>query len=346
MESTATKTQPATRPQVKTDREKRLDVVIIGAGPIGLACAVEAEKWDLNYLVIEKGCLVNSIFHYPTNMRFFSTPDLLEIGEVPFIVQGEKPSRQEAIEYYRRVSQDLRIKFHLYEKVIEIEGSDGDFTVHTNLGAYRTAKVVAAIGFFDHPRRLAVPGETLEKVQHYFREAHPFATQDLLVVGSGNSAVEAALECQRHGAHVTMCVRNADFHAGLKYWIRPDIENRIQSGQIQAYFNTQVKSVHADSVTLENDTNGVFELKNDFVLALIGYEPDFSFLERIGVTFRTDEYRTPVLNPKTWESNRHGLYLAGVVVGGLETKTWFIENSRSHAVDIIKDIVARQGMAT
>lgn len=333
-----------TRPQKVAADERRLDVLIIGAGPIGLACAVEAERWNLRYLVIEKGCVVNSIYHYPTYMHFFSTPELLEIGDIPFIIPGEKPTRQEALEYYRRVTKDLALNVHLYEKVLEVEGMDGEFTVRTTKGSYRAAKVVAAVGFFDHPRKLDVPGESLEKVSYYFHEPHPYSGQDLLIAGSGNSAVEAALECLRHGAHVTMCVRGADFHAGIKYWIRPDIVNRIKSNEIRALFNTRIEAIDEASVLLRNETDGEFRIANDFVLALIGYEPDFAFLERIGVALGEDECRTPVLNAGTWESSRPGLYLAGVVVGGLQTKTWFIENSRMHAVEIFKDIASRLGM--
>ncbi len=317
------------------------DVLIIGAGPIGMACAIEAERWGLSYQVVEKGCLVNSIYNYPTNMHFFSTPDLLELGGVPFITQNDKPSRLEALEYYRRVALDLQLHINVYEKVLEIEGQDGDFTVLTTKSSYQARKIVAAIGFFDHARRLGVPGETADKVHHFYKEPHPYAGQDLLIVGSGNSAVEAALECQRHGARVTMAVRGTDFHEGLKYWIRPDIENRIQSGSIVAYFSTTVHSIAHDSVILQNEDLGEFSIENQFVLSLIGYEPDYSFLERIGVPIGTDECRHPILDPETWESRRAGIYLAGVVVGGLDTKTWFIENSRQHAVDIFKDIAAK-----
>jgi len=337
-------TEPQVQAAAQKTQDRRFDVVIIGAGPIGLACAIEAERWGLRYLVIEKGCLVNSIYNYPTNMHFFSSPELLEIGDVPFITAGDKPSRIEALQYYRRVSQDLHLHVHLYERVLQVEGLDGDFTVQTSKGSYRAAKVIAAIGFFDHARKLGVPGEDLEKVQYYYKEPHPYAGQDLLVVGSGNSAVEAALECHRYGAHVTMIVRREDFHQGLKYWIRPDIENRIANGEIRAYFNCALQEVGEGAVLLESAEEGAFRLSNDFVLAMIGYEPDFTFLERLGVKLGNDECRTPELKPGTWESSRKGLYLAGVVVGGLQTKTWFIENSRVHAVDIFKDIVSRMSM--
>jgi thioredoxin reductase (NADPH) len=316
------------KPQVKSEP---FDVLIIGAGPIGLACAVEAKRRDLRYVVIEKGCLTNSIYHYPTAMRFFSTPDLLEIGGVPFITHGEKPTRMEALEYYRRVTTGLDLRVNLYEEVLDVKGSDGAFDIKTTKGDYRASKVIAAIGFFDRPRMLNVPGDDLEKVTHYHKEAHLYANQDLLIIGSGNSAVEAALECYRHGARVTMAVRGADFHEGIKYWIRPDIENRIKAGEIQAHFNTAVTEIHPDRVIVSPKHGDPLSIPNDFILALTGYEPDFGFLERIGVRIGDDEYRSPEHHPETYESNRPGLYLAGVVVGGMCTTKWFIENSRDHA---------------
>lgn len=315
-----------------------LDILIIGAGPIGLACALEAQKRGYRYLVIEKGCLVNSIFQYPYNMRFFSTPDLLEIGGVPFICSAEKPTRKEALEYYRRVAQGLGLKVQVYEKVLQVQGSDGAFEMTTTKGTYQARKVIVAIGFYDHPRLLNVPGEDLPKVTHYYREAHPYSEQNLLIVGSGNSAVIAALECHRHGARVTLAVRKADFHEGIKYWLRPDIDNRIQSGEITAHFNTRLQRIDPQSVTLLPQDGKAFAIPNDFVLALTGYEPDYGFLKSLGIAIEPEGYRPPVHHPETYETNRSGLYLAGVVIGGLHTNKWFIENSRQHAQAIFEHL--------
>ncbi len=319
------------------------DVVIIGAGPIGLACGIEAQRRDLRYLILDKGCVVNSIYHYPIYMRFFSTPNLLEIGGVPFITHGDKPTRQEALSYYRLVSKGLSLHMRLYEEVVSVKGADGAFEIETLRGHYRAAKVVAALGFSHRPRMLKVPGENLEKVAHYYREAHPYAGQRLLVVGSGNSAAEAALECWRHGAAVTLAVRGPALHEGIKYWVRPDIENRIQSGEITAYFNSRVLAIKPDSVLLDLPDVGAREVPNDFVLALTGYEPNFDLLEQMGVRIGDDEFRTPCHDPETYETNRPGLYLAGVVVGGLQSSKWFIENSRVHAEKIMDDIVKKRG---
>ncbi len=321
------------------DEQKMYDVLIVGAGPIGLACAIEAQRRNLNYVVIEKGCIVNSIYHYPVLMRFFSTPDLLEIGDVPFITHGEKSTRAETMEYYRRVADSRELNVHLYEEVLNITGDKGNFEVLTQKDRYRAAKVIVAIGYFDEPRLLGVPGEELHKVTHYYREPHPYAGQKLLIIGSGNSAVEAALECYRHDAQVTMAIRSSDFHEGIKYWIRPDIDNRIKKGEITAYFNTKVAEINPHSVVLSTPEHPAFEIENDFVLALTGYKPDYGFLDKIGIMIGDDEYRTPEHDPHTYESNRKGIYLAGVVVGGLNTKKWFIENSRQHALDVFDDFV-------
>jgi len=322
----------------RSNTDRQYDILVIGAGPIGLACAIEAKKRRLDCVVVEKGCLANSIFHYPAAMRFFSSPDLLEIGGVPFVTSGDKPTRMEALHYYRRVAKGLGLDVRLYETVLDVEGNDGDFRVKTDRGEYRARKVIAAVGFFDRPRMLNVPGEELSKVSHYYREAHQYVDQDLLVVGSGNSAVEAALECWRTGARVTMAVRNADFHEGIKYWVRPDIENRIKAGEIAAHFDTLIAEIRPKEVVLSPREGEPFSIPNDFVLALTGYEPDFEFLRRVGVEIREDRFGTPVHDPETYESNRRGLYLAGVVVGGMCTNKWFIENSRDHARAIFEDM--------
>ncbi len=305
--------------------------MIVGAGPIGLACAIEAQLRGFSYAVIEKGCIVNSIYHYPVLMRFFSSPDLLEIGQVPFITQGDKSTRAETLEYYRRTADNYDLNIHLYEEVMCIDGEDGNFDIETSKQRYQAKKVIAAIGYFDEPRLLNVPGEDLEKVSHYYREPHPYAGQKLLIIGSGNSAVEAALECYRHNAEVTVAVRGEDFHEGIKYWIRPDIDNRIEQGDIKAFFNTRVMEIKPDHVVLSSLDQPSFTIPNDFVLALTGYKPDYKFLKRIGVDIGEDRDMSPVHNPQTYETNRSGLYLAGVVIGGLNTKKWFIENSREHA---------------
>lgn len=317
-----------------------VDILIVGGGPIGLACAIEAQKRGLTHLVVEKGCLANSIYNYPTYMKFFSTPDLLEIGGIPFVTEKEKPTRGEALEYFRRVKEFYRIPLRTYEKVEEIHGSDGVFTVVTSKARYRAKKVVIAIGFFDRPRMLNVPGEDLPKVIHYYRDPYPYSGQKVLVVGSGNSAAINALECYRHGAEVTVSLRGVGYHEGVKYWIKPDIENRIQAGEIKAFFNTSILEIRPNSVVLENSET--FEIENDFVLAMTGYEPDFGFLERVGIALGKDPCRTPVYNPNTYETNRKGVYMAGVTVGGLQTNKWFIENSRAHAVAIVEDVVKSQ----
>lgn len=310
------------------------DVVIIGAGPVGIACAVEAKRRGVRALVLEKGCLVNSIYHYPVTMRFFSTPDLLEIAGIPFVCQSEKPTRREALEYYRRVAEFFELEIHLYEEVLDIQGRNGDFRVITPKREYLAAKIIVATGFFDKPRLMRVPGEDLVKVSHYYHEPHPYAHQDLLIVGSGNSAAIAALECHRHHARVTVAIRGGDFHAGVKYWILPDIKNRINHGEITAFFHTRVVEILPTSVLLQNRAGETFEIPNDFVLALTGYEPNYEFLHRIGINKVEDEFHTPAHDPVSYESNRPGIYLAGVIVGGRHTNKWFIENSRAHPVAI------------
>jgi thioredoxin reductase (NADPH) len=320
---------------------EKVDVFVVGAGPIGLACAIEAKKRSLTHLVVEKGCIVNSLFRYPTHMRFFSTPELLEIGGVPFACANEKPTRLEALEYYRRVAETWELNLNLYERVQAVEGADGAFRIETDKGDYETAKVIAAIGFFDRHRPIGAPGDDLDKVIHFYQEPHPFAGQNVLIVGSGNSAVICALECLRHGSRVTMAVRGEALHEGVKYWLMPDIENRISCGDVKAYFNTKVVEIRPDRVVLESAEDGRFEIENDFVLAMTGYQPDYTFLEKIGVEFEKGKNKKPVFNEETCETTRKGLYLAGVVVGGMRTDKWFIENSRCHAQAIFDSIGAK-----
>jgi len=314
-----------------------LDVIIIGAGPIGLACGIEAKKKGLNYLIIDKGCLVNSIYNYPLNMTFFSTSDKLEIGNVPFISHGSKPNRFEALEYYRRVAATQELEIRLYEKVETINKEGEHFSISSNKSTYKAKSIVLSTGFYDYPYMMNIPGEELPKVRHYYDEPHPYFRQKVVVVGAANSAVDVALETYRKGADVTMVVRESDIRESVKYWVRPDIENRIKEGSIKAYFNSDITKIEELKVTVKTP-DGLIELENDFVLAMTGYKPNFSMMESIGISFHNDEYKTPIYSEATNESNVPGVYLAGVVCGGLKTNKWFIENSRIHAVSIMDDI--------
>lgn len=306
------------------------DLVIIGAGPIGLAVGIEAEKRGWNYVILDKGPLVNSLYNYPLGMTFFSTSDKLEIGGVPFVSHNHKPTRSEALEYYRRVAVSWNLKTRLYENVEQVTGNNGDFVVRTSKGELKTSKVVLATGFYDIAHKMGVPGEELPKVQHYYREAHPYFGQKLAVIGAMNSAVDAALECYRKGAEVTMIIRGTEIGHRVKYWVKPDIENRIEEGSIKALFQSEVTSISEHSISVKTP-EGQLELENDFVLALTGYEPDYSFLAQMGIAQSEDGLRKPLYDDETMESNVPGIYLAGVIVGGMETNKWFIENSRVHA---------------
>jgi thioredoxin reductase (NADPH) len=313
------------------------DVIIIGAGPIGLACGIEAKKAGLNYLILEKGCLVNSIFNYPLNMTFFSTSDRLEIGEVPFISHGPKPNRFEALEYYRRVCSSYQLNVKLYEKVESVTKSADGFKLETSKGTYQSKAVILSLGFYDLPFLLNIPGEDLPKVKHYYDEPHPYFAQKIIVVGAANSAVDVALETWRKGADVTMVIRENSIRESVKYWVKPDIENRIKESSIKAYFNSEIAEIRKDSVIIKT-SEGIKILENDFVLAMTGYQPPFDFMKSMGIQFQNDEYHTPVYNEVTMETNVSNLYLAGVVCGGLKTNKWFIENSRVHATTIIKQL--------
>lgn len=315
------------------------DLIIIGAGPIGLACGIEAKKNKLDYLILDKGMLVNSLYHYPQNMTFFSTSDRLEIGGIPFISHNPKPTRAEALEYYRRVTAAWELNVKLYEGVDRFEKTTEGFIVHTPKGSYATKNIVMATGFYDLPYLLNVKGENLPKVSHYYKEPHPYFGMDLVVVGAANSAVDVALETYRKGAKsVTLVVREKEVGKNVKYWARPDIVNRIEEGSIKAFFEAELKEIKPSSVVISS-ANETLEIANDFVLAMTGYQPDFSLLESLGVAFQSDEYQTPVYDESTMESNQKGIYLAGVVCGGLKTNKWFIENSRIHAPQIIKAIL-------
>ncbi len=320
------------------------DVVIIGAGPIGLAGGVAAARLGLEAIIIEKGALVNSLTGYPTNMEFFSTPDLLEIGGYPLPTQRYKPIREEAIDYYRRVAEAEALNVHLYECVQRVDGSDGNFRVITNKAEYACRKVVGATGFFDIPNLIGVPGEELPHVSHYYREPFHYTGQKVAVIGAKNSAAKAALDCFRHGADVTMIVRGAEVSSSVKYWIKPDLENRIREGSIRAMFNTVVEEIRPGSLVAVTP-EGRVELENDWVIALTGYRPDYALFDRMGIRIGDDPSRTPVHNPDTFETNRSGVYLAGTVLGGLNTSRWFIENARFHAEHIMEDIARERDLA-
>ena len=317
-----------------------LDVVIIGAGPIGLCCAIEAKRNNLSYVVIDKGCLVNSLYNYPKNMTFFSTSDKLEIGEVPFISHNAKPTKSEALEYYRRVVSSWELDINLYEEVKDIKTKD-DFEVTTDKGNYSAKKIILSTGFYDLPYKLDVPGEDLPKVKHYYDEPHPYFGMKVAVVGAANSAVDVALETYRKGAkEVTMIVREPSLSESVKYWVKPDVENRIKEGSIKSFFSSNIKEITRESIHI-NTPDGDVTIENDFVLAMTGYQPDFSFLKKIGIEIGDDEHKTPVHDPDTMMTNVDGIYLAGVICGGLKTNKWFIENSRDHAPLIIEDLVRK-----
>ena len=315
------------------------DIIIIGGGPIGIACGLEAKKNNLSYLILEKGPIVNSLFHYPSNMQFFSSSEKLEIDEIPFISKEAKPKRDEALEYYRRIVTSNKLNIHLFEKVEDVKKVDKTFTITTDKNTYTAQQIVVATGFYDIPNLLNVPGENLDKVVHYYDNPHYYSGQKVAVVGASNSAIDAALECYRKGAEVSLIIRGSEVGQRVKYWVRPDIINRIEEGSIKAYYNSTVKAITKDKITLATHTGDV-KIDNDFVLALTGYKPNFKFLEMLGVQISNDEKKLPAYDPETMETNIKGLYLAGVICGGMETHKWFIENSRIHAKMIIKDIIS------
>jgi thioredoxin reductase (NADPH) len=321
------------------------DVLVIGAGPTGLACAIAAQNVGLRVVLVDKGCLTNSLFHYPAHMTFFTTPELLEIGNMPFSSPNQKPTRSEALEYYRKVAEHYKLDIRQYENVDSVSGSDGAFEVHTTdrFGrrlTHRARKLVVSTGYYDLPNYLDIPGEDLPKVKHYYHEPHPYFAQDVLVIGGKNSAAIAALDLWRHGARVTLVHRGAELHRHIKYWIKPDIENRIKNGEVTAHFSTTVSSIDRDTVTLATP-DGPLTLPNQFVFALTGYHPDFRFIESLGVQLDPANARCPVCNRKTLESNVPGIYLAGVIVAGERTNEIFIENGRFHGDLIAKDLAAR-----
>jgi len=317
------------------------DLIIVGGGPIGLACAIEAQKKNLNYLIIEKGAIVNSIFNYPLYMTFFSTAERLEIGNIPFNCLAPKPGRQEALEYYRNIHRYFNFNINLFEKVTEVQKQDNQsFKITTDKNLYEAKNVIIATGFYDIPIEMNVKGEDLPKVRHYYKEAHEYVFRNVLVVGANNSSVDAALECWRKGANVTMVIRKTEINNRVKYWVKPDIENRISEGSIKAYFESNITEIKEGEVEIETP-NGKITIKNDFVLALTGYKPDLSFLEKMGIALSDDELKIPTYNAETMETNVAGLFLAGVVCGGMQTHKWFIENSRIHASMIVDYITSK-----
>ena len=316
-----------------------LDLLIIGAGPIGLNCALEAKKNNLTYLIVEKGTIVNSLYHYPLYMRFFSTAEKLEIAEIPFITTAPKPGRQDALEYYQGIARQKDLSINLYEKVLHVRKNEEIFEVETSKSRYSAKNVIISTGFYDLPNAMNIPGENLEKVKHYYTEPYPFAQQKIVVVGSSNSAVDAALETYRKGAEVTMIIRHSEISKSVKYWVKPDIESRILEGSIKAHFNAELTEIKENTVIFKDEKGELHEIENDFVLAMTGYLPDFDFLRNTGIRLEGD-FLNPYYNPETMETNIPNLYLAGVVCGGKDTHLWFIENSRIHANIIIKNILS------
>ena len=317
---------------------KPLDLIIVGGGPIGIACGLEAHKKGRSYIILEKGPIVNSLFNYPNNMQFFSSSEKLEIDNIPFISKEAKPKRDEALEYYRRIVTNNKLHINLFEKVTSLKKDDNHFEVTTNKGNYSSKNVVLATGFYDLPKLLDIPGEDLPKVSHYYKDPHFYAGQKVAIIGASNSAIDAALECWRKGAEVSLIIRGPEVGQRVKYWVRPDIINRIKEGSIKAYYNTTVTEISSEDITL-NTKEGSITLPNDFVLALTGYKPNFEFLEQLGIELSEDAKRLPNYNSETMESNIKGLYLAGVICGGMETHKWFIENSRIHAGMIVQHII-------
>ena len=317
-----------------------LDILIIGGGPIGIACGLAAQRAGLSFVIVEKGCLVNSLYNYPSTMTFFSTSEKLEIGGIPFVTINNKPNRAEALEYYRRVTFSNHLPVNLFEEVTSVVKEDGIFLVATNKSTYRAKNIILSTGFYDIPVSLGIPGEDLPKVKHYYKDPHYYALQKVVVVGSSNSAIDVALETYRKGAEVTLVIRGPEISNRVKYWVRPDIINRLKEGSIKAYFNSTLKAVREYEVDIDTP-EGEITIANDFVMAMTGYKPNFEFLKKVGIALTAYKF-IPQYDPETMETNLPGLYLAGVVCGGMDTHLWFIENSRVHAEMIIADIVLKK----
>jgi thioredoxin reductase (NADPH) len=324
--------------------DEQFDVLVVGAGPTGLACGIEAKRLGLRVVLVDKGCLCNSLFHYPANMTFFTTPELLEIGDIPFASPNAKPTRSEALEYYRKVAEHYQLEIRQYHNVRNVEGSDGDFRTITEdrfgrVAGLRSRKIILATGYYDLPNYLKIPGEGLSKVLHYYKEPHPYFDMDVVVIGGKNSAAIAALDLWRHGSRVTLVHRGSAIHRHVKYWIQPDIENRIKNGEIQAHFQSHVTRIEEDTVTIAGHGKEV-TIANQYVFAMTGYHPDFDFLTALGVRLQGED-RLPACDPKTLESNVSGVYLAGVIVAGRRTNEIFIENGRFHGHQIASDLKAK-----
>lgn len=315
-----------------------LDILIIGGGPIGLACGLSAQKAGLNFVIVEKGCLVNSLYNYPATMTFFSTSERLEIGDVPFVTINKRPNRAEALEYYRRVAFSHQLPVKLFETVKCVTRKDDYYDIETSKTNYQAKHVIIATGFYDIAVNLNIPGEDLPKVKHYYQDPHYYALQKVVVVGSSNSAIDVALETYRKGAEVTLVIRQEEVSHRVKYWVRPDIINRIKEGSIKAYFNSSLTAVRPHEADIQTP-DGKITIANDFVMAMTGYHPNFAFLRKMGINLSDDEKSIPHYNPDTMETNLEGIYLAGVVCGGMDTHLWFIENSRVHA-DMIANHIA------
>jgi thioredoxin reductase (NADPH) len=333
---------------VRGSGDEQFDVLVVGAGPTGLACAIEAQRIGLRVVLVDKGCLCNSLFHYPSNMTFFTTPELLEIGDIPFASPNQKPTRNEALEYYRKVAERYQLDVRQYHHVVKVSGEDGDFVIQSvdrfeRPRTFRSRKIILATGYYDLPNYLKIPGENLSKVMHYYQDPHPYSGLNVLVIGGKNSAAIAALELWRHGSRVTLVHRGLTLHRHVKYWILPDIENRIKNGEIDAHFQSHVISIDEDTVTIATP-GGEKTIANDFVFALTGYHPDFDFLLALGVRLEGED-RLPVCDPKTLESNVEGVYLAGVIVAGKRTNEIFIENGRFHGRQIATDLEEKVGRA-
>lgn len=321
--------------------QSHYDVVIIGAGPIGLACGIKAQEAGLSHLIIDKGTLVNSLYHYPYGMTFFSTSEKLEIGGIPFISHNPKPTRMEALEYYRRVTTSKKLNTSLYNEVKGVEKTVDGFIVETKKHTIHANQVILATGFYDLPHLLGIPGEDLPMVSHYYKEPHPYFDQRITIIGAANSAVDAALECYRKGAReVTMIIRENEIRNTVKYWVKPDIENRIKEGSIKAYFESSLTAIREGEIDIVTP-EGKLTHKTDFVLAMTGYEPDYNFIKSMGIKIKEEYPQAPVYSSDTMETNVEGIYLAGVICGGLETNKWFIENSRVHADLIMSHIKSK-----
>jgi thioredoxin reductase (NADPH) len=330
-------------PTLQAAKHEMFDFLVIGAGPTGLACAIEAQKAGLRVVLVDKGCVCNSLFHYPAHMTFFTTPELLEIGDIPFPSPNAKPTRNEALQYYRLVAAYYKLDVRPYHRVLRVAGSDGAFTIHTEdrfgrPGVLHAHKLAISTGYYDLPNYMGIPGEGLSKVFHYYNDPHPFFETDVVVIGGKNSAAIAALELWRSGARVTLIHRDVEMHRHVKYWIKPDIENRIKNGEVKALFGSQVTEIQPDAVIVKTP-EGTRTLKNDFVFAMTGYHPDFTFLEQLGIQFEGED-RRPVCDPETLESNVPGIYLAGVIVAGSRTNEIFIENGRFHGRLIARSLAS------